>query len=466
MKRAVLVIGHGTRDGAGTAEFRHFVRTCAPHWPDRRVEPCFLELADPPVLPALEAVIAAGVGDIVVAPAFLLGAGHIKNDVPTAIDAARARHPGVTIRCAAPLGVEPRLLRVLDARIATCDSGAIPATETAILLVGRGTSDPDANADVYKLGRLLWEGRAWRNVECAFIGQTRPSLGEGLARCAALGARRVIVAPLFLFTGVLLERIGRQVGEQAAHYPGIDLAVAPHLGADPLLAELLAQRVREAESGRVGMGCDTCVYRAPLVGFEDRAGMPRASDLRHGLRGHGHAHGRDLAGEVPEANAASAAPMAAAPLRFAADGTVAWADMWDSFCALPQAGGPPHRGVDGFLAAGEDDDTTSVGYRFAAAEIGRGIAAVSGLAATAAAPGWLAVRCDSVRMAGWLAEAIVRENVAARAEGPRLLVPVGEDFRLPDEIKSVITVVAKTTHYWREHLAVVVEGADARVAAP
>jgi sirohydrochlorin cobaltochelatase len=465
MKRAVLVIGHGTRDSAGTAEFRDFVRTCAPHWPDRRVESCFLELADPPILPALDAAIAVGVGDIVVAPAFLLGAGHIKNDVPTAIDAARARHPGVTIRCAAPLGVEPRLLRVLDDRIATVADGAVPATETAILLVGRGTSDPDANADVYKLGRLLWEGRAWRNVECAFIGQTRPALVEGLARCAALGARRVIVAPLFLFTGVLLERIGRQVGEQAAHYPGVELVVAPHLGADPRLAALLAQRVREAESGRVGMGCDTCVYRAPLVGFEGRTGMPRASDLRHGLRGHGHAHGWDVADEAPGVGPASATPMAAAPLRFAADGTVSWNDMWDSFCALPQVGGPPHRGADAFLAAGEGDDTTSVGYRFAVAEIGRGIAAVSGLETTAAVPGWLAVRCDSVRMAGWLAEAIGRENVAARAAGRHLLVPVGEDFRLPGEIKSVITVVAKTTHYWREHLAAVVEGADSRVAA-
>ncbi len=464
MKRAVLVVGHGTRDNAGTAEFLQFVRDCAGHWPDRRVEPCFLELTDPPVLPALEAVIATGVEDIVVAPAFLLGAGHIKNDVPTAIDAARARHPGVTIRCAAPLGVEPRLLRVLDNRIAMVAGGAVPATETAILLVGRGTSDPDANADVYKLGRLLWEGRAWRNVECSFIALTRPILAEGLARCTALGARRVIVAPLFLFTGVLLERIGRQAREHAAQYPGVEVLVAAHLGGDPLLRELLAQRVHEAEAGRVSMGCDTCVYRAPLVGFEGRAGLPRSSDLGHGLRGHGHAHGWGLTDEPTSRR--SAAPMAAAPLRFAADGTVAWGDMWDSFCALPQEGGPPHRGADAPLGAQEDVDTTSVGYRFAVAEIGRGIAAVSGLAAAAASPGWLAVRCDSARMARWLAGAIGREHVAAHAEGLRLLVPVGEDFRLPDEIKSVITVVAKTTHYWREHLAAVVDASDAPLATP
>ncbi|MDP9375292.1 MAG: sirohydrochlorin chelatase [Chloroflexota bacterium] len=462
MTRAVLIIGHGTRDGAGAAEFLRFAREVAAHWPDRRVEPCFLELADPPVLPALEAVIAGGARDIVVAPAFLLGAGHIKNDLPAAIDVTRARFPGVTIRYSAPLGVEPRVLRVLDERIAAVGASAVPPEDTAILLVGRGTSDPDANADLYKLGRLLWEGGPWWNVECAFCGLARPSLPEGLARCAALGARRIVVAPLFLFTGVLVERIRQQVREQAARYPDVELAVASHLGGNPLLGELLAQRVREAEVGRVTMGCDTCVYRAPLVGFEDRAGAPRFSDSSHGLRGHSHGSVHRT-GPVPDEQAA---PMAAAPLRFATDGRVDWGNMWATFCALPQDGGPPHRGADAFLGAREDADTASVGYRFAVAEIIRGVGAVSGLGAYAATPGWIAVRCTSPRMARWLGEAIGRENVQARADGTTVFIPAGDDFRLAGEIKSVITAVAKTTHYWREHLAAVIDGAKVRATAP
>ncbi len=462
MTRAVLIIGHGTRDGAGAAEFLQFARDVAAHWPARRVAPGFLELADPPVLPALEAVIAGGSRDIVVAPAFLFGAGHIKNDLPAAVDVARARFPGVTIRYGAPFGVEPRVLRVLDERIAAVDASAVPPEDTAILLVGRGTSDPDANADLYKLGRLLWEGRPWRNVECAFSGLARPSLPEGLARCAALGARRIVVAPLFLFTGVLVERIRQQVREQAAHYPAIELAVAPHLGGDPLLGELLAQRVREAETGRVTMGCDTCVYRAPLVGFEAQAGAARFSDASHGLRGHSHGAG-PRTGPVHDERAA---PMAAAPLRFTTDGRVDWGSMWTTFCALPQDGGPPHRGADAFLAAREAADTASVGYRFAVAEIIRGVGDVSGLVAYAAAPGWIAARCTSPRMACWLAEAIGRENVQARADGTILFIPAGDDFQLAGEIKSVITAVAKTTHYWREHLAAVVDNAKGRAAAP
>jgi hypothetical protein len=55
-------------------------------------------------------------------------------------------------------------------------------------------------------------------------------------------------------------------------------------------------------------------------------------------------------------------------------------------------------------------------------------------------------------MACWLAESITQEHVQARADGTMLLVPVGESYTLKGEIKNVITTVAKTSHYWREHL--------------
>jgi sirohydrochlorin cobaltochelatase len=142
--------------------------------------------------------------------------------------------------------------------------------------------------------------------------------------------------------------------------------------------------------------------------------------------------------------------MAAAPMKYASDGSVDWGTMWDSFCVLAREGGPPHRGM--MLDAQEDADVASAGYRFAVAEIRRGILAVSGLHAAAARPGWIAVRCHSAGMARWLAESIEQENVRARADGTSLYVPAGDYYTLKDEIKNVITAVAKTTHYWREHL--------------
>jgi sirohydrochlorin cobaltochelatase len=97
-------------------------------------------------------------------------------------------------------------------------------------------------------------------------------------------------------------------------------------------------------------------------------------------------------------------------------------------------------------------NTESEAYRSAVAEIARGVSLVSALTAAAGEPGWVAIRCHSPGMARWLAEAIIEENVDARAAGATLLVPVGEHFALKGEIKNVVTAVAKTTHYWREHL--------------
>jgi sirohydrochlorin cobaltochelatase len=139
------------------------------------------------------------------------------------------------------------------------------------------------------------------------------------------------------------------------------------------------------------------------------------------------------------------------------DGAIDWGNMWDSFCVLAQEGGPPHRGD--MLLAPSNPDTSSDNYHFAVTEIARGIWEVAELTAVPAIPGWLEILCHSGSQARWLAEAILEENVQARHEGQLLFVPVGDQFRLKQEIKNVITAVAKTTHYWQEHLAVEVKQA-------
>lgn len=152
-----------------------------------------------------------------------------------------------------------------------------------------------------------------------------------------------------------------------------------------------------------------------------------------------------------------AAPMPAGPIVYRADGSIDWGNMWDSFCVLALDGGPPHRGE--MLCAPTNPDINSPEYHFAVAEISRAIREVAQLTAVPAEPGWLQIQCQSVGQARWLAEAIEEENVQARHEGEWLLVPVGDHFRLKKEIKNVITAVAKTTHYWQEHLAVEVKQA-------
>src|SRR5262249_41651341 len=136
--------------------------------------------------------------------------------------------------------------------------------------------------------------------------------------------------------------------------------------------------------------------------------------------------------------------------KYLPDGSVDWGNMWDTFCVLARHGGPPHRGS--LLEAPLTVNLERHDFRGVAAEIIRGVAAVSGLAAFIAEPSWIGIPCDSPKMAQWLAESIVLENVQARHQDSLLLVPVGEEFTVKYEIKNVITAVAKTTHYWREHL--------------
>jgi hypothetical protein len=146
-----------------------------------------------------------------------------------------------------------------------------------------------------------------------------------------------------------------------------------------------------------------------------------------------------------------AAPMAPAPFRWLDDGRPDWGNMWQDFCELALFGGPPHRGEEQALRAGPAP-APAAEPASAVEEIQRGILETTGLASTPTDDGWLAVTCNSPKMAAWLCATILLENVDARCEGSLLLVPASPDYALTDQVKSVVTVVAKTHHYWQAHV--------------
>ncbi len=151
----------------------------------------------------------------------------------------------------------------------------------------------------------------------------------------------------------------------------------------------------------------------------------------------------------------SSAPMGTAPMQYADDGQVAWDEMWTSFCDLALAGGPPHR--DTLLEPVPPDEVRAdiTGYERVLAEIERGLRLVTGLPVVRSERlGWVGVRCDNEEMALWLLRAIIVENVCVRREGTTLFLPAGPNFEVEKEVKNVITVVAKTHHYWMEHMGV------------
>src|SRR5688572_32953575 len=145
--------------------------------------------------------------------------------------------------------------------------------------------------------------------------------------------------------------------------------------------------------------------------------------------------------------------MGSAGLKYGTDGKVAWNDMWATFCDLAMAGGPPHKGT--FLEPGARAAIEAQGepYQQVMDEVRRGIELVTEMPADPSPhAGWVRVECYSTEMAGGLLRAIVMENVAAHADGVMLDLPVAPHFRVEKEIKNVITVIAKTCHYWLGHM--------------
>ena len=305
---ALLVVGHGTRDADGLEEFHALaghVRAAAP--PELDMEFGFIELAEPLADDAIDTLVARGPGEVVSVPLVLLAAGHLKNDGPATLARARMRHPEVRFHMGRDLGIDPLVLAVAEDRIRAAIGDGDPA-EVGVVLVGRGSSDPDATSDMYKVARLLADGRGLGIVEPAFAGVAPPDVAGALERCRLLGARTIVVAPFLLFTGVLVPRVLGKAAEWAAAHPDVEVRAAGHLGPDRRLAKIVLERYREALTGDVRMNCDLCAYRVRLPSYEDKVGMP----ITLTPHGDGPARGRRRA---RRATRAPAAPLELAPRR-------------------------------------------------------------------------------------------------------------------------------------------------------
>jgi sirohydrochlorin ferrochelatase/(2Fe-2S) ferredoxin len=272
-----LLVGHGSRrDKSNEA-----VRELAAGLEDRigvSTDAAFLELAEPSIPEAIE-TLAHGSGRITMVPLSLFAASHVKNDLPLAVKRARSDHPNVRFHAGAHLGIHPAILDLLDdrARAVEADLGVDrEADDVAVVVCARGSSDPDSNADVHKLARLLYEGREFDRVEAGFIGVTEPLLDEVLHDVAKTRPDAVVVLPYMLGDGVLTGRIRDGAADFDAEYPYVDAAAGDPLGTDTRLLDVLADRWQEARTDSVDMSCDTCKYKVELDGYEEDEGGARA----------------------------------------------------------------------------------------------------------------------------------------------------------------------------------------------
>ncbi|HLI21222.1 MAG TPA: sirohydrochlorin chelatase [Stellaceae bacterium] len=299
MKMGVMICGHGSRDPEALAEFELLAAGLKARMPATEIESGYLEFARPMIREGFEKLAARGIERILALPGMLFAASHVKNDLPSEVNGFAAAHPGIELRFGRELAIEPKLLRAASERIEEAEHRAphaLPRSETLLLVVGRGTNDPDANSNISKLARMLWEGMGFGWAEVAYSGTASPLVEPGLRRATMLGFKRIIVFPYFLFTGVLVKRIYAAADRVAADHPEIEIIKASYLRDHPLVLDCFVERVAEIVDGEPAMNCRLCKYRAQIVGYEPETGAPQQGHHHH-VRGIGtdadHRHHHD-----------------------------------------------------------------------------------------------------------------------------------------------------------------------------
>ncbi|HVD35142.1 MAG TPA: sirohydrochlorin chelatase [Rubrobacter sp.] len=285
---ALMIVGHGSRDPRGAREFHALVALVRRRNPSLTVEGGFIELSRQPISECVDRLAESEARNVAAVPLMLLAAGHAKDDIPATLVREKMGHPEMSFSYGRALGIRPELLELVDERISAVVLEE-EKKETAVLIVGRGSSDPDANSDLCKIARLYYEGRPYPVVESAYVSMTPPDVAEGLDRCLRLGVKRVILFSYFLFTGVLEERIRGQGEAFAEANPGVEVRYAGYFGPDKRVADLVVERYTEAVGGDIRMNCDVCVHRVALPGFEEKVGAP-ATPHYHPDDQHGHHH--------------------------------------------------------------------------------------------------------------------------------------------------------------------------------
>lgn len=284
MNETILLIGHGSRAANGNREIEEFTQLWRTRQPGWNIQLCFIEFAEVLVPEGLDRA-AANARRVIVLPLILNAAGHVKMEIPEHLESARARHPHTEFLYAPHLGACDPILAILKRRLQQAMKmlDMPDPTTTGIVLLGRGSSDRMANGEVAKMARWLQEEGDHEIVDIAFTGITYPRLERVVQRQARRGMTQIVVLPYYLFTGTLIERIKRQVGNLQTQYPRIRFARGDYFGFEDEIFELLDERVHDIQRGwpAATMPCDGCKFR----------------EIAHE---HGHAHSHDVHEQRPE----------------------------------------------------------------------------------------------------------------------------------------------------------------------
>ncbi|HEY9078752.1 sirohydrochlorin chelatase [Magnetovibrio sp.] len=304
---AIMICGHGSRDRGAVEEFNQLAVRIKERLPEHRVESGFLEFATPVIRTGLDKLRDAGAKKIVCLPGMLFAAGHVKNDLPSEVNNYAAENADLEMVFAADLGIDARLLAAAKQRIEEALDAAetdVAREDTLLLVVGRGTNDSDANSNVAKVTRMLWEGLQVGWADTAYSGVAYPLVDQALARVTKMGFKRIVVFPYFLFSGILVTRIYNWADEAQAANPDVEILKASYLNDHPKVIDAFIGRMEDALNGAGVMNCQLCKYREQIIGHEHDHGAVQVGHHHHvqgvgtednaqdrGVHhGHGHHH--------------------------------------------------------------------------------------------------------------------------------------------------------------------------------
>lgn len=273
MKKGILLCGHGSRTKSGTDAFKELVASLKARYTEYEVDYGFLEFNHPVYEASIERMYQKGIREIYALPIILFAGSHAKNDIPYEMNTIQSYYSDLTIKMGKHLGVNSFLLELAQKRVLEEESkhAVMDRKDVCLMVVGRGTTDTDANSDVHKLACMLGEGMGFGFTTVSYSGTAYPNVTKSLELTSKMDFKRTIAIPFFFFTGILLERIYNQI-TAFSETSSNEYVYTQAFGSDELILKAFDERLEEAINGTANMNCQMCKYRKQIVGLESEIG--------------------------------------------------------------------------------------------------------------------------------------------------------------------------------------------------
>jgi sirohydrochlorin ferrochelatase len=181
-------------------------------------------------------------------PILLLTAAHAKKDIPEEIEHVAKNFPEVSLKYGDPLGAHVRMADAIFEKV--MEKTDKIADDSAIVIVGRGSSDPAVKLDLNEIKALLQKNHHVSSVYTCFLTAATPSLEDSLYDLSKSDYKNIIIVPYLLFTGILMKSIQKHV-KTLEKETNKNWIVTDYLNDHPFVYEVLAEKIAEAkEKGR------------------------------------------------------------------------------------------------------------------------------------------------------------------------------------------------------------------------